>query len=199
MQLRNNRDRFGVIAQSLHWIVAIGIIGAYCAVYYRHWFTEEETPENMLALHTHLSFGLSAGAFVILRIISRLLQPQPKAAPGPAYEHRAASLMHLALYFFMIAMPVTGYLGTRLDAEIFTLFTVTRFPDTAAWTWLSSNFGLSWEAFEEPLDGFHHFVGEWILWILVSLHVAAALFHHYIRRDNVLRRMVPGWKNSNAD
>lgn len=195
MQLKNNPQRFGLIAQWLHWLVAIGILGAYCAVSYRHEFTVKDTPENLQALHLHLSFGLTVGCLVVLRVFSRLMQPQPEPAPGPAYQHRFASLMHLALYFFMIAMPVTGYLGTRVDAEVFGLFTVTKFADTPAWAWLSSQFSLTWEAFEEPLDSFHHFVGEYVLWLLVTFHALAAIYHHTVRKDDVLRRMVPGWAN----
>nr|WP_283812591.1 cytochrome b/b6 domain-containing protein [Bradyrhizobium aeschynomenes] len=52
--------------------------------------------------------------------------------------------------------------------------------------------GVSWEAFEPPVDAIHHFVGKWIAWVVVGLHIAAALFHHLVRRDGVLTRMLPG-------
>jgi cytochrome b561 len=51
--------------------------------------------------------------------------------------------------------------------------------------------GTDWERFEPPVDAVHHFVGEWIAWVVVGLHIAAAMFHHFIRRDSVLRRMLP--------
>lgn len=195
MQWKNNSERFGLVAQWLHWLVAIGIIGAYVAMFYKHEFTEKKTPENLFAMQMHISFGLSVLSLMVLRILSRLMQPVPKPAPGSRHEQMAARWMHWGLILFAIAMPLTGYLSTGLDPEIFTLFTLPKFGDTAAWAWLSQSFALDMEALEEPLHAFHHFVGEWVLWLLVLGHSGAALFHHFVRKDNVLRRMVPGWPN----
>ena len=71
MQIRNTRETYGLIAILLHWIVAVGFIASYAAVYYRRWFTEAKTPENWTALQLHLSVGVTIAVFVLLRVIWR--------------------------------------------------------------------------------------------------------------------------------
>lgn len=58
---------------------------------------------------------------------------------------------------------------------------------------MMANFGITWDGFEAPVDVDHHFVGKWVAWVVVVLHVAAALFHHLVRKDQVLVRMLPGF------
>jgi cytochrome b561 len=87
-------------------------------------------------------------------------------------------------------MPLTGYIGTGTPTD-FGLFTVTGFNETATFHGVSQTFGLSWDAFEAPVDVLHHFIGKWIAWGVVALHVGAALYHHWVRRDDVLVRMLP--------
>ena len=52
--------------------------------------------------------------------------------------------------------------------------------------------GFTWDEFEAPVDAVHHFLGKFVAWGVVALHVAAALYHHWVRRDGVLQRMWPG-------
>ena len=73
----NTAQNYGRIARWLHWGMALLFLLAYTAVYYRHWFTEKETTENMVALQLHLSAGVSVGVIIILRIIWRNMNVQP--------------------------------------------------------------------------------------------------------------------------
>jgi len=50
---------------------------------------------------------------------------------------------------------------------------------------------VAWETFEKPIDFVHKNSGAYLVWVLVLLHAGAALFHHYVKRDDVLRRMLP--------
>ncbi|WP_342650794.1 cytochrome b/b6 domain-containing protein [Pseudomonas sp. REB1044] len=88
---------------------------------------------------------------------------------------------------------MTGYLGTGAPTD-FGLFSVTGFDSTALFVWISKTFDLSYEAFEAPLDVVHHFLGKWVAWVVVALHIAAAAFHHWGRRDDVLKRMLPQFR-----
>lgn len=191
MLIKNNEDRYGIIAIALHWLVALGFLGAYMSVYYRHWFTDYRTPENWTALQLHLSFGVTVGVFVLLRVIWKMMNKTPKEEPGTALEHFAAHSAHWVLYAVMIVMPITGYLGTGVATEYFFLGDIPKFADTALFqNYIAGGMGLTFEEFEKPLDVIHKTGGKYVVWVLILLHAAAALYHHFVRRDRVLKRMV---------
>lgn len=193
MSLRSSRTAYGTIAKLLHWSIALLFLGSYSSVYFRHWFTEPKTPINWTALQLHLSFGITIAGFVFLRVLYRLWDVQPAEVPAPAWQQQAARLVHRLLYAFMIIMPVTGYLGTGVATDVFGLFTVPKFPDTALFaTVVQGWMGLTFEEFEKPIDFIHKRSGAYVVWVLIAVHVAGALQHHVIRKDDTLRRMLPG-------
>jgi cytochrome b561 len=193
MTALNTKERYGIIAQVLHWTVALLFLGAYCAVYYRHWFTVEKTPENVIAAKLHVSFGIAIAVFVLFRVIYRLWDKQPDPPAGPRWREVAAKISHYGLYFFMIVMPLTGYLGTSGRIQWFYLFDIPTFKSTAMYkTVVEGWMELTWKAFEAPLDAFHQFSGKSLVWMLIAVHVCAALYHHYHLKDTVLTRMLPG-------
>lgn len=192
-QFENSRDRYGMVAQALHWTVALLIVGAFAAVYFRNWFTDAGTGRNLAALQLHLSIGLSVVVFAGLRLWWRQRsRTMPDELPGSRLEHAASRAVHTALYSLMIAMPVTGYLGTGVDTEFFGIVTVPRFADTPLFdVVVIRGMGLTFEEFEQPIDWLHKALGEALVLALVGIHVAAALFHQYVRRDGVMQRMLP--------
>ena len=191
MQWRNTRTRFGVLAKFFHWTSAAAFIAAYIVVYYVIWFMDDTSPESWPVLNIHWALGMLVGFLVLPRLLWRLLDVQPEDPPGSKLEHRLAHMAHWGLYGLLIAMPLTGYLGTGAPTN-FGLFSVTGFNERALFSWISNTYDVSYEAFEAPIDDVHHFLGKWIAWVVVGLHIAAALVHHWIRRDNVLVRMLPG-------
>ncbi|WP_369943375.1 cytochrome b [Xanthomonas medicagonis] len=192
MQWRNTASRFGFLAKLFHWTTAAAFIGAYVVVYYVIWCMDDTSDASLPVLNIHWALGLLVGFLVLPRLLWRWLDVQPDDPPGSALEHRLAHAAHLGLYALLIVMPLTGYVGTGAATD-FGLFRVTGFNDTALFGWISRHYQLSWEAFEAPIDAVHHFIGKWIAWLVVALHVAAALFHHWVRRDDVLARMLP-WR-----
>lgn len=190
MQWRNTPARFGVLAKFFHWSSAAAFIAAYCVVYYVIWFMDDSLPESWPVLNVHWALGLLVGFLVLPRLLWRVLDVQPESPPGSPLEHRLAHVAHWGLYGLLIALPLTGYLGTGAPTD-FGLFRVTGFDETRIFAWISQTYGLSWEAFEKPIDLVHHFLGKWVAWVLVGLHVAATIFHHRVRRDDVLKRMLP--------
>lgn len=189
MSLKNTATDYGSVAKWFHWLTALLFLGSYISVYYRHWFTEEKTPENWLALQTHLSIGMTIGVIVILRIVWKLTTPSPQPEPGSNIEHLAAKAGHLALYAVMIIMPVTGYLGTGVDTEYFSLFNITGIVNTSFFNGDMAAF----KAFEKPFDVIHkEILGEALLLLLIGGHMAAALYHHFVKKDRTLRRMTSG-------
>lgn len=194
MRIKNTANNYGVIAKWLHWLTALAFLAAYASVYYRHWFTERDTDINWTALQLHLSFGVSIGVLVVLRIIWRMNNRTPDPESGTKLEHLAAHLGHYALYAVLIIMPVTGYLGAKVDTEFFFLFDITRFEATPVFqAWIKDGVGISYEAFEAPLDFLHKQVfGQWLAWMLIVGHIAAALYHHNVKKDRTLVKMTTG-------
>jgi len=164
------------------------------AVYYRQWFTEKQTPENMTALQIHLSVGVSIAVIVALRVIWRLMNRAPDDEPGTPLAHRAAHLGHLALYAVMIVAPITGYLGTGVNTDFFFLFEIPKFESTALFqSVVAEGLGLDFKTFEKPIDFIHKDVlGAWLIWLLVLGHAGAALYHHFVLRDRTLVKMTSG-------
>ena len=191
MPLKNTAHSYGAIAKWLHWITAALFLAAYIAVYYRQWFTEQRTPQNLVALHWHLSAGISIGVLVILRITWRLMNRAPDPVPGTGMEHRAAHAGHLTLYAVMILAPLTGYVGTGVGADYFHLFEIPKFEDTWLFeTVVAGWLGMTFEEFEEPMDFIHkRILGEWVVWLLILGHVLAAVYHQYVRKDGTMDRI----------
>ncbi|WP_448556204.1 cytochrome b [Thalassotalea montiporae] len=193
MMLKNSSTDYGFIAKCFHWGTALLFLASYVSVYYRQWFTEAKTPENWTALQLHLSVGVSLGVIVVLRIIWRGMNQAPESEPGSKLEHLAAHLGHYALYAVMIIMPLTGYLGTGVNTEFF-LFDIPKFEDTWLFTVIVQDLmGLSFKAFETPIDFIHKEIfGAWLVWLLILGHVLAALYHHYGKGDRTLKKMTSG-------
>ena len=191
MSLKNTAEDYGSIAKWLHWSTAVLFLGSYISVYYRHWFTEKETPENWIALQLHLSIGVTIAVIVALRIIWRLSNRVPDLEPGTKLEHLAAHVGHLALYAIMVIMPVTGYIGTGVDTEYFFLFDIPKFEDTQLFTTLvSDRLGMTFKEFEKPVDFIHKdIMGAWVVWLLILGHVSAALYHQFVKKDRTLYKM----------
>ena len=192
--LKNSSGGFGLIAIALHWIVAGVFIANFALVYALEWFFDPRSEVGRGLLSTHTALGVSVIVFVALRIIWRLCNVQPAEPDGSAFEHLAARAMHVLLYAVMILLPLTGYLGFGGQAQLFFAFELPNFQDTWVFqTLISGGLGLSWDSFEGAMDFIHKQGGAYIVSILILAHASAALYHHIIRKDDVLKRMVqPG-------
>jgi len=188
--LRNTSSSFGSVTKALHWTIAAFFLLSYCSAYYSIWFTVDGTVANDIAVQIHITSGILVAALILVRIYWRLTSSLPTPPPGQRHEHLAARVSHRLLYACMIVMPITGYLGTYRDAEY---LGITKFGDTSLFAWIASTFDTTWEEFEIRLDFVHRdILGSKLLWMLIAIHVGAALFHHFYRRDGVLTRMLPG-------
>jgi cytochrome b561 len=171
----------------LHWIIALLFLGVYSAFYYREWFTQRGDPAHLTSIRLHFTFGISIGIFVILRIIWRFTHRPPDLLPAPRLERFAAHAVHGLLYLFMIGMPLTGYLGTKGGGGYWGF---PAFPDTALYQWLvTDTLGLTWDDWRKPFGAFHFFSGENLVWVLILIHIAAAVYHQFLKRDRLMQRM----------
>ncbi len=189
--LKNTKYSYGLIAILFHWIVALAFISNYAIIYYREWFVEGRTDLSKSLISFHTAIGVSVLVFVVLRIIWKFMNQQPKDVPGTKMEHLAAHGVHILLYIVMIVLPLTGYLGTGSTSQLFFLFEIPKFADTQIFqTVVQGWMGLTWEQFEAPIDFIHKKGGAYFVWVLIAVHAGAALYHHFIRKDIVLKRML---------
>jgi len=194
MALKNTARDYGSVAKWLHWSMAALFLASYCTVYYRQWFTEEETPENWIALQLHLSVGLTLAALVALRIFWPAANRLPEPEPGRRIEQLAARPRHYTPYAMMVLMPVTGYIGTGVHTEYFLTFEIPKFADTRLFAWLvGDGLRMTFEEFDKPVDFIHtEVMGEGVVWLLRAGHILAAVCHHFGKKDRTIRKMTTG-------
>jgi len=203
MKWRNSVDAYGGISMLFHWVTAAAFIAAYVVAYYVIWFVDPETsikpPLFGIApnadrivpiLNIHWVLGITIGFLIIPRLLWRLFGTVPRHVSDSRLENWSADAAHWALYALLFLMPVSGYM-TTYDPTNFGLFTIPACRDTAFAEWIRTLFGLTTQELEDVMWGVHSFIGKRVAWVLVALHIAAALLHHFVRRDAVLRRMLP--------
>jgi len=166
-------ERHNFVSILLHWLMLALLAGVYV-------MAELQEGEGAASFATwHYSLGLSVFVLVWLRIAARLIWPAP-AEVEQGWRNVLSRGTHGALYVLMIGMPVVGWLILSAEGDATSLFGL-RLPPLIA-----ANHGLA-----EGLEEIHE-VGGTIGYALVALHAAAALFHHYILRDGLMTRMLPG-------
>jgi cytochrome b561 len=180
MNLKNTQDRYGNLSIAMHWLMLLLLIAVYSAILLREIYPKGSDPREALKLW-HTMLGLTVFLMVFLRMAIRLIGRTPQPGPEvPAWQNRIAGATHLALYLFMIVMPLLGWLLMSAEGKPIVFFGL-QLP--ALW-------GAD-EGFADSVKDIHETIGE-IGYYLVGLHAAAALFHHYVLRDDTLRRMLPG-------
>jgi len=203
MRWRNTIDAYGSVSMLFHWITAAMFIASYVIAYYVIWIVDPETSVKpplfgllpngdrvVPILNVHWVLGISIGMLVLPRLLLRLFGTRPQALGHSRAEVLAADIAHWALYLLLIVMPLSGYMNTY-DATDFGLFAIPAFKDTALFSSISSALGVTWPEVEKVMEAIHRFTGKWIGWPLVLIHVSAALFHHWVRKDAALARMLP--------
>lgn len=203
MRWKNTIDRYGNVSMLFHWVTAAAFIAAYVIVYYVIWIVDPDTsvkpplfglPPNgdrvVPILNIHWVLGVTIGFLVFPRMLWLLFGTSPRTLGHSKAEVVAADIAHWALYALLILMPLSGYMNTY-DPTDFGLFVIPAFKDTNIFAWTSSMSGLTWKDVEGPMEAVHRFLGQWVGWPLVCIHAGAALFHHYVRKDSVLARMLP--------
>lgn len=189
--MKNTETTYGSVAKWFHWLVAFCFLAAYVVVYYKIWFLGREDPLFGPSLNVHAAIGFSVFVWASLRIIWRLMNTQPKMPVMPKWQHNSAHLMHWVLYFFMFAMPVSGWFGFGGSID-YGVFQIPTFRETGTGQWILDLLNTEWDVWEKKWDFFHKDIsGAWALWILIVMHAGAALYHHFVQKDDTLTRMLP--------
>jgi len=179
MSWKNTNQRYGTLSIALHWLMFLLMVAVYATIELRGLFPKGSDPrEAMKALHFML--GLSVLLLVILRIYAKVTSATPIITPGlsPLQDY-AAKLGHLALYGLMVVMPVLGWLMLSAAAKPIPFFGLALPP------LIAENKELA-----KSLKEIHETIGV-IGYYLIGIHVLTVLYHHHIRKDNTLARMLP--------
>ena len=168
-------------AQILHWLMAIIFIAAWLIGFYSWNFLSYDADgsfkEDVITLHKNIATTIIF--LVVIRIFWRYTHPAPKLPDSMSpFMQKMAHLGHLALYFILLALPITGCLfswSAGHPAPVLYLFEIPRL--------VQDNPELL--AIVKPL----HIWISWAAGLLLVGHIAAALKHHFIDKDNVLNSM----------
>jgi cytochrome b561 len=177
--VRNDASGYGAIARGLHWLTALLVAGLWIAGTVMVDLTDLGL--KFALYQWHKSFGFVVLALTAIRLLWRQLDPPPPAPPMPAWQRRAAAASHALLYLLLLAIPLSGFLmvSTAPIAIPTVLFGVVPVPHPLAPDELL--FTLFRQVHESLTT---------LLLVLVGVHAAAALKHHLVDRDAVLRRML---------
>ncbi|MFO1377666.1 MAG: cytochrome b [Steroidobacteraceae bacterium] len=171
-------DRYGKLTIALHWFMLLLLGAVYACIELRELYPRGSDPRNLLKTW-HFMLGLSVFVLVWVRIAARLAGGTPPITPPPAaLQALAGRIVHLALYALMIAMPLGGWLILSAEGDAVPFFGLTLPPLVGPDKDLA-----------ELVEEIHATAGTVGYW-LIGLHAAAALFHHYVLRDDTLRRML---------
>lgn len=168
------------VARWLHWLIA-GLAVIVVALGWAVAQAPRNTPARDLVLLLHRSVGLTILALMLMRTLWRWSRAPPHLpASVGAFETALARGAHLILYLLFIAMPLTGYIDAAAAGHSVSVFGILTIPPLIA-----ENDRLSQMAIAA------HLVGQYLVYLFVALHVAAALVHGIVCRDGVLDLMLP--------
>jgi cytochrome b561 len=174
-------SRYNRAVRYAHWLTLLAIVLAYLLVDLGDDEGSEGSSSPSLMLQGHYLAGLAVLVLLVPRIIARLTSPVPPIVPAPkAIISFVAHSLHLALYAFLLVQPMLGILQVNYAGQLVSLPWVD-------WS-LPALVGPDHAAHESVAE-IHETLGEIFYWV-IGVHIAAALWHHFLVRDNTLRRML---------
>lgn len=171
------RTRYDGLSIGLHWLTVVLVLGQLLLAQTWGWFPR---PSRHLMIVAHMSFGIVLAGVVLFRIVWRLTPGHQMSAADRGWRELAAKTVHYSLYLMLLTEAVLGFVLRWSGAEAMSFFGFEIPPLIAP--------------FSKPA---HQVVGdahEWLGWLIVAVatgHGLAALYHHYVLRDEVLQRMLP--------
>jgi cytochrome b561 len=179
--MRNTASSWGWLARTFHWLLAITILGMIAYGYWMNHYAPRV--DRYFYRSIHADIGYVVLLLTALRLIWRAVNPTPALPSGtPALQRVAAHISHGALYLFTFVIAFLGWAHAGAHK-----------PDYADWFGL---FRVPQFTSEDPEIG--QVYQDWHIWMayallgLVAVHLLAALYHHFYKRDRVLMRMIDG-------
>ena len=178
--MKDTSERYGPVSQAFHWLTVALFAAQFGIAFYMHDLPRGPSKLEWYALHK--SIGVTILVLILLRLAWRRANVKPPLPPDmPRWQEIAAHGVQHSMYLIMVLMPISGLVmswAANYPVSVYGLFTL---PNLVAPS----------ETLKEAMEVVH-LVFAWTVAGLVSAHVAGALNHHFIQKDNVLRRMLPG-------
>ena len=178
--MKDTESRYGPVSQAFHWLTVALFMTQFGIAIYMDSLPKSPAKLEWYALHK--SIGFTILVLIVLRLIWRSMNRKPLLPAGmPSWEKLLAHGVQYSLYVIMILMPLSGLVmswSANYPVSIYGLFTL---PNLVAPS----------ETLKDAMV-LAHFVIAWAIVGLLSLHVAGSLRHHFLTKDDVLRRMLPG-------
>ena len=174
-----SNQNFGSSRKTFHWGIAFFLLLQIPLAWYM--VDLPDGPDKIETYNLHKSFGITLFSLAVLRLVWTILSKRPRLpADTPMWEKVLAKISQAILYILVILMPVSGWMGSSLadiPVRVFGLFTLPMLvtPDKTR---------------VEDFANMHE-IQSWILLTIISLHVIGALKHHFIKKDELLRSMLP--------
>jgi cytochrome b561 len=178
MPLRSDHTRWSTAAKTFHWLMALLILGNGAFALWMDGLKPSLQKINMFALHK--SVGLTVLALFLLRVLWRAIDRRPPDVPAPPWQHLAAKAVHGFLYVLIAAIPLSGWAFNSAHGFPLQYFKQFNLPAL-----VEKNPELS------DILGTVHVYLFWFLLLVLVAHVGGAFKHHFIDRDDTLRRMLP--------
>jgi len=180
------RDRrYTPIAQALHWLIALLIVVQF--VLARMAAPLPLGVHKLALLAEHKSFGMTVFALAAIRLAWRLKNLPPSLpANMQRVERLLARFTHVSFYVLLIAMPLSGWLMSSAKNYSVSWFGAFSWPNLIGPNETAFNF----------FKTLHHLFSN-ALFAIAALHILAALKHHFWNKDDVLARMLPGFRSEN--
>jgi len=184
--MKTSPQRYTGVAIALHWLIATAIL---CTFLLGQYMTGLQLSPAKLKLYSyHKWIGVTIFLLVLVRLAWRAShRPPPPPASMPGWQHKAAGIAHFFLYALTLSIPVSGWLMSSASGFQVVYLGQLPIPDL-----LAKN-----KALADQLKELHESLN-WLMLLVVALHVAAALKHHLVDRDDVLWRMLPLLKQRSA-
>jgi cytochrome b561 len=174
------RSKYTSLQITLHWLVFLLIVGAYCAMELKGFAPRSYRP---IFNATHVTCGISVFFLMIARLLVRIKYRAPAITPKPHPAITGMShLLHTVIYLMFIVLPILGFMTVYFKGSDWSVFGISMphaiEPD---------------DDMEFTLKSYHELIAN-IGYFVIGIHAFAALFHHYVWKDNTLLRMMPGKK-----
>ncbi len=175
----NTSAGYGIPSVVLHWFMLVLIVATYALMELKGMFPRNSHEREIMAAW-HYMLGMTVFALVWLRLIARSIGPTPEVYP-PMIASRliASKFVHWSLYALMVTLPVLGWLTVSAKGGGIPFWGV-HLPALIS---KDKDISMLFKNIHESIATLGYF--------LIVLHAAAALFHHYYKRDNTLGLMVP--------
>jgi cytochrome b561 len=183
--IRDSSSGYGIVTILFHWVTAVVTLLIFGLGIYLIHFGGYSSPNFLKIAHFHYAMGSLLFGWVAIRLVWRLSSKTPVALAKPLSARIIIKLIKFILYVLLFAIIITGYLTCTYEGQTVDVFGLFQIPSLI---FLDNN--------QLNIVSLAHKYLSWVLIVIVVIHAAAALIHHFVVKDKTLIRMIkPGMKD----